>query len=60
MNAEPLWTWKEVANYLQVGRTTVFKLAADEDLPCRRVGRQLRFVPAHVREWVEREDRRPP
>jgi excisionase family DNA binding protein len=50
---EPLWTWKEVANFLGVGRSTVFKLVAETDLPCAHVGRQLRFSPARVRQWFE-------
>jgi excisionase family DNA binding protein len=56
MNAEPLWTWKEVASYLRVGRSTVFKLAAGE-LPCVHVRRQLRFNPEAVRRWVEEQGR---
>ena len=56
MNAEPLWTWKEVANYLRIGRSTVFKLAGGE-LPCVHVRRQLRFRPEAVRRWAEEQGR---
>jgi len=53
---EPRWTWKEVADYLKVGRSTVFKLAAD-DLPCFHAGRQLRFDPDRVRAWEDSQHR---
>ena len=51
---ERLWTVHNVAEYLQASRSYVYKAAERGDLPCRRLGALLRFVPAEVRAWAER------
>jgi excisionase family DNA binding protein len=49
MAIEPLWTAKEVAEYLKVSRSWVYQYTADGRLPCRHVGGLRRFDPAVVR-----------
>jgi len=52
-NFEQLWRAEQVAAYLQITKSAVYKLAARGELPCRRFGGQtVRFVPAEVRAWV--------
>lgn len=53
--AESLWTWREVAAFLRIGRNAVYDLAARGELPSLRVGSRIRFVPAEVRAWLERQ-----
>lgn len=57
-NFEQLWRADQVAAYLQITKSAVYKLAARGELPCRRFGGQtIRFVPAEIRAWVN--DQRP-
>lgn len=50
---EQLWTVRQVADYLQASTSYVYKAAERGELPCRRVGALLRFVPAEIRAKVE-------
>ena len=50
--AEKLWTVRDVAAFLQVSTSYVYKAAERGEVPCRRVGALLRFVPAEVRAWA--------
>lgn len=49
---EPLWTAKDVADYLRLSISWVYHRAASGDLPCRRVLGNLRFCPAEIRAYV--------
>ena len=50
--AENLWTVRDVAAFLQASTSYVYKAAERGEVPCRRVGALLRFVPAEVRGWA--------
>ncbi len=50
---ESLWTVQQVAAYLQASTSYVYKAAERGEIPCRRIGALLRFVPAAVRDWAE-------
>jgi excisionase family DNA binding protein len=50
---ERLWTVANVADYLQASTSYVYKCAERGEIPCRRLGALLRFVPADVRRWAE-------
>jgi len=52
MDAERLWTVRDVAAFLQASTSYVYKAAERGEVPCRRVGALLRFVPAEVRAWA--------
>ena len=47
------WTPDEVAEYLTVTRSMVYKLSKNGEIPCYRFGRCVRFDPERVKEWVK-------
>ena len=49
---EPLWTVREAAAFLRLGRNTVYEWAASGKLPSLRLGSRIRFVPSVVRRWA--------
>lgn len=55
MPVQPLWTVAEVAAFLQLSKDFVYKHAARGELPCRKVGGALRFVPDEIRSWLDRQ-----
>lgn len=59
-----LLTAKQTAALLQVSLPRVYELARIGLIPCVRIGRQVRFDEAELREWVARggatEKRQPP
>jgi excisionase family DNA binding protein len=52
---EGLWTHREVMALLRIGRNAVYDLAASGALPSLRIGSRIRFDPAKVRAWLERQ-----
>ncbi len=53
--AECLWTVREVAAFLRVGRNTVYEMAQSGALPSLRIGARVRFVPEEIRAWLDRQ-----
>lgn len=53
--AECLWNARDVGAFLRIGRNAVYEMAARGELPSIRVGSRVRFVPADVRCWLERQ-----
>lgn len=51
--AEPLWKVPDVARYLSLSTSWVYKEAEAGRLPCLRIGASLRFRPEAIRRWVE-------
>ena len=51
---EPYWTPGDLAEYLQVTKAWIYRQVRYGDLPCRRLGRLLRFVPSEVMAWADR------
>ena len=51
-NASGLMTTKELAQYLQLDRMTIYKLLKSGDIPANRVGHQWRFFKADIDEWI--------
>jgi excisionase family DNA binding protein len=49
---EPLWTVREAATFLKLGRNTVYEWAASGQLPSLRLGSRIRFQPSALRRWV--------
>ncbi len=47
-----LWTVADVAEFLRVSRSWVYRQAAAGVLPCIQVGGLLRFEPAGIRRFV--------
>jgi len=52
--AEELLTIKEVADYLQVRRYTIYRLLANKKLPAFKVGGQWRFQRRMIDAWLMR------
>ncbi len=46
-------TMKEAAEYLKMGRSTIYKLLREGKLPAHKVGREWRFDAAELDEWVK-------
>ncbi len=49
---QPLLTLGEVASLLRVSGKTIQRLVAAKRMPCVRIGRRLRFLPADVFRFV--------
>lgn len=49
---EQAWTVAETAAFLGTSKAVVYVLAGSGAIPCRRVGREYRFEPSAVREWL--------
>lgn len=53
---ERLWTVEDVADYLRVPVATLYQWRYHRTGPrASRVGRHLRYDPAEVRAWLERQ-----
>ncbi|HWC74155.1 MAG TPA: helix-turn-helix domain-containing protein [Gemmatimonadales bacterium] len=55
VGAEVLWTAADVARFLRVGRNRPYELVERGHLSCIWIGQRLRFDPAKVREFLERQ-----
>jgi excisionase family DNA binding protein len=49
---EALWTVREAAAFLRLGRNTVYEWAASGKLPSLRLGSRVRFLPSALRRWL--------
>lgn len=59
---ERLLTIEEVAEYMQVSRFTVYRLAKGCALPATKIGRQWRFQRQEIEQWLRTRNsrKRPP
>lgn len=46
-------TIEEVSKYLKMPKSTIYKLAQEGKLPCRKVGRAWRFYKKGLEEWLQ-------
>jgi excisionase family DNA binding protein len=51
-----LFTAEEVAEALAVSKTLVRQLTLTGDIPCRRIGRLVRYTASDIEEFVHRFD----
>lgn len=52
-NAEPLiWTVADVARYLRMSKSKVYRLVKDRELPVARIGKTLRFRKDLLDTWL--------
>jgi len=49
-------TIEQAAEFLQVPRSTLYKIARQGQVPCRKVGRHWRFSRSALIAWTGRED----
>ena len=54
MNEEPgdVLTIDELADYLRISRSTLYKLAQEGRVPCQKVGRHWRFRKQAIDRWL--------
>ena len=50
---EPIMTIEEIANYLKIPKSTVYKLAQEAKIPCQKVGRHWRFRRSTINKWLD-------
>jgi excisionase family DNA binding protein len=51
-----LWTVKQVASYLQCSAGHIYNLVCKKDIPYKKRGRILRFVPEEIYDWLNESD----
>ncbi len=51
---EKLLTLEQVAQYLNVGRFTIYRLLAQKQLPAFKVGNQWRFKRKMIEAWLRK------
>ena len=56
-NDHVLLTISEVADYLRLHLSTVYRLAREERLPAVKIGNQWRFHKEHIEEWLKEQCR---
>lgn len=54
-NPEPLWKVQDVARFLSMSSSWVYKEAEAGRLPCVRIGAALRFWPEEIRAFLARQ-----
>ena len=54
-DSTPLMTSREAMRYLNVSRTTLWRLTRDGMLPAYRIGGDLRFKMADIQGFLERQ-----
>ncbi|MGC4115843.1 MAG: helix-turn-helix domain-containing protein [Myxococcales bacterium] len=52
---ENLWDVRRAARFLAKSSSWVYREAEARRLPHRKIGRTLRFIPAELRAWVEKQ-----
>ena len=45
-------TIEEAAEYLRIGKRSIYKLAKGKKIPCKRILNKWRFVKEELRNWV--------
>jgi len=56
-NELSVMTVEQVAAYLQVGKRTIYNLAASGDMPAAKIGDQWRFYRPEIDRWLARLSR---
>ncbi len=56
--SDDIFTIKQLASYLQLNERTVYRLAADGQLPAFKVGGSWRFRRADIDSWIDRQAHR--
>jgi excisionase family DNA binding protein len=51
---DEIMTMDELAEYLKISKSTLYKLATEDKLPGEKIGKRWRFHKDAVDEWVKR------
>jgi predicted DNA-binding transcriptional regulator AlpA len=54
-DGENLWDVARAAGFFGMSKSWVYREAEGGNLPYRRIGGRLRFVPAELRAWADRQ-----
>ena len=49
---EEILTIEEAAEYLRMGKRSIYKLAKAGEIPCKKVLNKYRFLKEELRKWV--------
>jgi len=53
MDQDKWLTIDELADYLKMGRTTLYRMAQKADIPASKIGNQWRFDREEIDEWMK-------
>ena len=53
MTDSDVMTVREVAEYLKVKDRTIYRLVANREIPCFKVGGSWRFRKSEIDQWIE-------
>ena len=53
INSKQIMNIKELANYLGIGRTTIYNLIKKKKIPASKIGKQYRFSKDVVDSWLK-------
>ena len=51
-------TAEEVADYLRIPLSTVYKLTQDQKLPAFKVGKHWRYKKQSIRDWIDQQEKK--
>lgn len=57
-NRDDIMTMDELAEYLKVSKSTLYKLAVESKLPGQKVGKRWRFHRRAIDDWLRQVERR--
>jgi excisionase family DNA binding protein len=55
-NGHEFLTAQEIASYLRIPLSTIYKLVQDKQIPAFRVGKHYRFRRETILEWVKQQE----
>jgi excisionase family DNA binding protein len=55
MDQDKWLTIDELADYLKMGRTKLYRMAQEGNIPASKVGNQWRFDREEIDEWMKRQ-----
>lgn len=50
-----LWTQDEAREFLQISRSSFYRLLASENLPSLKIGNKTRFIPEQLMAWAKKK-----
>ena len=51
MEEKRLLSVEEVANYLNIPKSTLYKMCSEREIPCAKIGKHWRFDKSLIDEW---------